>query len=187
VSRFNRAAISSVASDGWRVSALISAARPCDGADVGGLRRPFMVIVSVQNLRPVVGVDVPNENPASRHDKGFRHSHCSGTLALMFDVLLSGKILLASREDISDRVVGEGLVGPQNQDVTNLRRNACPHIGWAILQAEGGGNRCCTRCLVRIVQPRCDTDVTRADCGVRIRNATRQSRVWRLRPFSSPP
>jgi hypothetical protein len=68
----------------------------------------------VSNFGPIVGVDVPNENPPSWHNNGFRQRHSSGTVALDLCVRLSHKVSLAIREDMSNCIGAEGLGRPYN-------------------------------------------------------------------------
>jgi hypothetical protein len=63
---------------------------------------------SVRNLGPLVGVDVPQENPPSRRDKSLRLRDRSGSVADVFYMLgLTVKLLLSILEDRPDRIDSE--------------------------------------------------------------------------------
>jgi hypothetical protein len=78
-SRFSRSAISSVSF----------------GRDWSGARRSWVSFIgTAPDFRPIVRVDIPNENPPSVHDKSVRRSHGGSAVAYVLRVLLPVKILL---------------------------------------------------------------------------------------------
>jgi hypothetical protein len=71
-------------------------------------------VVSQCEISDQSPVSIPEENPPSRPDKGFRLSHRGCTVDLVFHVGLSLKILLAIMGDRAHRMNGESQVRSQN-------------------------------------------------------------------------
>jgi len=82
------------------------------------------------NLRPIAGIKVQKKYSSTRSDECRRLGHRSGTVADVFHVHATVKVVLPILGNQSDPVRGEGLLRPENQHVSHLGRDgfALRHI-----------------------------------------------------------